>query len=433
MSTDTLFNGERNDRPSKGGQAFRLRDYTPLTPDNFAEMTKKLPRAVRRTLGFVVGLKHGTLAITLPTGERFRIEGETKEPVADLSIHSYAFIGNVLRHGDIGVAESFFEGHWTSSDVTRFLELFCYNEQIIHEQIDGNPVARLLMRFKHWMHRNTKSQARKNIAAHYDLGNRFYESWLDPSMTYSSALFQTGANDLESAQRAKYKALADAADVMAGDHVLEIGCGWGGFAEYLAKERGAYVRGLTISQEQFDFATERMRREGLTDHVDIVFQDYRDESGMFDRIVSVEMFEAVGEAFWATYFEKIKACLKPSGRAGIQTITIRDEYFDHYRRATDFIQQYVFPGGMLPTPTHLKTLGGDAGLDLTKTRIFGRDYARTLKEWRDTFMDRWPEIEAMGFDTRFQRLWRYYLHYCEAGFRAGNIDVRQVVYAHKPS
>ena len=430
MSTDTMAKGGMPEKSRRRDKPLRLIDYTPLTQENFSELTRQLPRAVRRALGFVIGLEHGTLAITLPTGERFRIEGQTKEPVADLEIRSYNFIGNVIRHGDIGVAESFFEGHWTSSDVTRFLELFCYNDRIIHERIDGNPVARVLMRMKHWFHRNTKRQAKRNIAAHYDLGNAFYEEWLDPSMTYSSALFQTGANDLESGQRAKYKALADATGVMAGDHVLEIGCGWGGFAEYLAKERGAYVTGLTISNEQLAYAKARMERQGLTDQVDIVFQDYRDETKTYDRIVSCEMFEAVGEAYWPTYYETLKKCLKPDGKAGLQIITIKDQYFEHYKRATDFIQQYVFPGGMLPTPSHLRDLGKTVGLNLTDERIFGHDYARTLKEWRETFLTKWDTIAPMGFDKRFQRLWSYYLHYCEAGFKAGNIDVRQVVYQH---
>jgi cyclopropane-fatty-acyl-phospholipid synthase len=249
-------------------------------------------------------------------------------------------------------------------------------------------------------------------------------------MTYSSALFQTGANDMQSAQKAKYAALADATGIKSGDRVLEIGCGWGGFAEYLASERGAHVTGLTISHEQYDYARERIANAGLDDKVDIVFRDYRDEDGVYDRIVSVEMFEAVGEAYWPTYFETLKKHLKPGGKAGLQIITIQDRFFEHYRHATDFIQQYVFPGGMLPTPTHLRTLGKDVGLQLDSELIFGRDYARTLKEWRETFMEKWETIEPLGFDQRFQRLWRYYLHYCEAGFNAGNIDVRQVVYAH---
>ena len=422
-----LSSGERD---LAGHGVPNLLDYTPLTPENFAQATRELPRTVRRVLGFVIGLEVGTLAVTLPGGEKFRIEGRRQGPVADLTITSYAFLGEVIRHGDIGVAEAFFEGHWTSSDVTKFLELFCYNEQIIHERIEGNPVARFFMRLKHWLHRNTRGQAKRNISAHYDLGNAFYEAWLDPSMTYSSGLFQRGANDLETAQRHKYAALADATEIVAGDHVLEIGCGWGGFAEYLAKERGAFVTGLTISKQQFDYATERMKRQGLSDQVVIVFQDFRDERGSYDRIVSVEMFEAVGEAYWPTYFETLKKRLRPHGKAGVQVITIKEDYFEHYRRATDFIQQYVFPGGMLPTPTHMKDQAADVGLEVAGDLAFGRDYQRTLKEWRDTFMATWPKLSTMGFDERFQRLWRYYLHYCEAGFSAGNIDVKQIVYRH---
>lgn len=432
MSSETTADTDLPDRPGQNPQTVPLTDYTHLTKKNFSGLTRPLPRAVRRMLGFVIGLEHGTLAISLPSGERFRIEGKTKDPIADIQIHSYDFIGGVIRNGDIGVADGFLDGHWSSTDVTRFLELFCHNAQIIHDRIDSNPIARLVLRVRHWLNRNTKFQAQRNIAAHYDLGNSFYEVWLDPSMTYSSALYQTGAPDLESAQRAKYHALADATGIAAGDTVLEIGCGWGGFAEYLATERGAHVRGLTISQEQVDYATARMERQGLSDQVEIVFQDYRDETGTFDRIVSIEMFEAVGEAFWLGYFEMLNRRLKPGGRAGLQAITIQEQYFEPYRRGTDFIQQCVFPGGMLPTPTHLRDLGTAVGLDLVEERVFGRDYARTLRAWREAFLAKWDIIAPMGFDDRFQRLWRYYLHYCEAGFMAGNIDVRHVVYERGP-
>ncbi|MEM1286742.1 MAG: cyclopropane-fatty-acyl-phospholipid synthase family protein [Pseudomonadota bacterium] len=410
-----------------------LSQFQLLTPDNFATLTKSLPRAMRQILGFAVDIHRGTLAISLPGGERFRVEGSVKDPIADLEITDYAFLASVAKHGDIGIAESFFDEHWTSTDVTRFLELFCYNEHIIHERINGSWAARLIMRLRHLLNTNTKRQAKRNISAHYDLGNAFYEAWLDPSMTYSSALFQTGANDLQSAQTSKYAALADATGIQPGDHVLEIGCGWGAFAEFLAKERGAFVTGLTISNEQFNYATTRIEDAGLTDQVDIKFQDYREEMGLYDAIVSVEMFEAVGEKFWPAYYQTLKKCLKEGGRAGLQIITIQEQFFQHYKRATDFIQQYIFPGGMLPTPTHLRELGDTVDLQLTGERIFGHDYARTLEEWRDRFMSRWDQIAPMGFDDRFQRMWRYYLHYCEAGFRAENIDVRQLVFAHNDS
>ncbi|QBF34006.1 cyclopropane-fatty-acyl-phospholipid synthase family protein [Thalassococcus sp. S3] len=401
-----------------------------LTAENRKALTRHLPAMVRQALGILTTLEYGTLDIALPGGACFRIETSTPQPSADITIRSYDFIAKAIRRGDIGVAEGFMDAEWSSTDLTRFLELFCYNAHLIHERIDSNPIARLMLRFQHWLNRNTKTQARRNIAAHYDLGNPFYELWLDPSMTYSSALYQTGAEDLETAQRAKYAALADAVRVQPGERVLEIGCGWGGFAAYLAKERGAQVTGLTISQEQLEFGRAHIERLGLAGLVDLQLRDYRAEDGKYDRIVSVEMFEAVGEAYWPDFFDMLARCLKPGGRAGLQVITIQEKYFEHYRRGTDFIQHYVFPGGMLPTPTHLRTLGHEAGLDQISERVFGESYARTLSEWRAAFLQNWDEIAPMGFDDRFKRLWLYYFHYCEAGFRAGNIDVRQVIYDH---
>ena len=282
------------------------------------------------------------------------------------------------------------------------------------------------MRF--WLQSNSRRQAKKNISYHYDLGNDFYGLWLDDTMTYSSALFQTGQESLETAQTAKYASMVDEMGAVAGDHVLEIGCGWGGFAEYAAKERGLKVTGLTISREQHDFATARMERLGLSDRVEIKMQDYGDETGQYDGIASIEMFEAVGEKYWPTYFEKVSDCLKPGGKAGLQIITIQDQMFEDYRSGTDFIQRYIFPGGMLPPPGKLAEIGKSLGLDLKDQKIFGQDYARTLLEWRQRFRTAWPQIRPMGFDERFKRLWEFYLHYCEAGFRAGNIDVRQLVY-----
>ena len=247
-------------------------------------------------------------------------------------------------------------------------------------------------------------------------------------MTYSSALYQTGANDLESAQAAKYRALARDTDIGPNDHVLEIGCGWGGFAEFAAREIGCKVTGLTISREQHDFAVERIAKAGLSDKVEIKFQDYREETGKYDRIASIEMFEAVGEKYWPTFFGKVKDCLKPGGTAGMQIITINEGAFDTYRKRPDFIQRYVFPGGMLPTPAILRSLGADHGLSFLRERVFPQDYARTLAEWRQRFWVSWEKIVPLGFDDRFKKLWEFYLHYCEAGFRAEYIDVRQVVY-----
>ncbi len=286
----------------------------------------------------------------------------------------------------------------------------------------------LVQRVRHWLNDNSPKGSRRNISAHYDLGNQFYRHWLDPTMTYSSALFSTGAKDLESAQQAKYRALARDAAIGPDDHVLEIGCGWGGFAEFAAREIGCRVTGLTISREQHDFASARIAAAGLADKVDIQLRDYRDETGRYDRIASIEMFEAVGEKYWPVFFGKLKECLKAGGTAGMQIITINEAAYATYRKRPDFIQRYVFPGGMLPTPAILKSLGAEQGLSFLRERVFAEDYARTLAEWRTRFWASWEKIVPLGFDERFKKLWEFYLHYCEAGFRAEYIDVRQVIY-----
>jgi cyclopropane-fatty-acyl-phospholipid synthase len=292
----------------------------------------------------------------------------------------------------------------------------------------NKPMVRVLQLFRHWLNRNTKTQARRNIHAHYDLGNRFYAAWLDETMTYSSALFDRGSNDLAAAQTRKYEALAEKLELAPGQRVLEIGCGWGGFAEYLARRHGVSVVGLTISQEQYEFGRQRIATAGLTDQVEIRLQDYRDERGVYDRVASIEMIEAVGEKYWPTYFRQIRDRLKPGGIAGIQAITIQDRFYAGYRREMDFIRRYIFPGGMLPSPETLKSLGEGFGLPLIAEKVFGEDYARTLSAWRDRFRAAWPMLVPMGFDERFRRLWEYYLAYCEAGFLSHNIDVRQMVF-----
>jgi cyclopropane-fatty-acyl-phospholipid synthase len=321
------------------------------------------------------------------------------------------------------------DGDWDSPDVTAFLELFVANETLGYQIVKANHLFRAFNAFRHWLNRNTRQKAKQNISAHYDLGNEFYARWLDPSMTYSSALFADGANDLESAQAAKYRALARATGIGADDHVLEIGCGWGGFAEFAAREIGCRVTGLTISREQLEFARERIRRAGLEDRVTLKFQDYRDEEATYDHVVSIEMFEAVGEKYWPGYFSKVHDVLKPGGKAGLQIITINERAFPEYRANPDFIQRYVFPGGMLPTPRILDELSSGHGLQKFAERIFPQDYARTLALWRDRFRESWEHVGPMGFDERFRRMWEFYLHYCEAGFREEFIDVRQVVYS----
>ncbi len=400
-----------------------------LTPENVAAALKGFPLKVQAALRAAVHLPRGTLTITTPDRRVFKVGGRQAGPEAAVVLHNWNLPRRAFAGGTIGLAESYIDGDWESPDVATFLELFVVNEQVGEDLAGGsNWFLNTVQRLRHWLNENTRTRSRRNISAHYDLGNAFYREWLDPTMTYSSALFDEGANDLESAQTAKYRALARNIGITAGSKVLEIGCGWGGFAEYAAREIGAHVTGLTISREQFEYATQRMAKANLSDKVEIKFQDYRDETGKYDHVASIEMFEAVGEKYWPVFFAKVKECLKPSGSAGMQIITINDKSFDRYRKRPDFIQRYVFPGGMLPTPEKLKRLGKDFGLDLYRENVFPQDYARTLAEWRQRFWGSWDRLRHLGFDGRFKKLWEFYLFYCEAGFRSEYIDVRQVFY-----
>ena len=397
-----------------------------IAPETVARLTSDYPFAVRQALLFATCLEMGCLDMRMPDGRTFRVRGALPGPEAIMIIHDLEF-ARTLAQGDIGIAESFLRGQWESPDLTRFLELFCVNQNVIAKLLEGRPLVRLFQMARHWLNRNTRSGSRRNIHAHYDLGNRFYSSWLDGTMTYSSALFDE-TRDLAAGQTRKYSALAEHTQIGPDDHVLEIGCGWGGFAEFAARDIGCRVTGLTISQEQFEFASKRIFEAGLNEKVEIRLQDYRDESGTYDCIASIEMFEAVGEEYWPTYFRQLRERLKPGGRAGLQVITIEESQFPRYRRELDFIRRYVFPGGMLPTGTIMRDLGTRFGLALSAERVFGADYALTLAQWRERFRAAWPGLMPLGFDERFRRLWEYYLAYCEAGFRAGSIDVRQMVF-----
>lgn len=425
----------RRHRESAGGCEMAVKEYKGigdairLDELNFAEIVKGLPAKARMVLSAAMKLPRGSLKVRMPDGRAVLVGGNAPGPDAELVLKNWRLPGRAFSGGTIGVAESYMDGDWESPDVTSFLELFVVNSAV-GERIAGGAswLINTVQRIRHWFNENTRTGSKRNISAHYDLGNAFYRQWLDPSMTYSSALYATGANDLESAQAAKYRALAKDTGIGKKDHVLEIGCGWGGFAEFAAREIGCRVTGLTISREQHDFAKERIQKAGLSDKVDIKLQDYRDETGTYDRIASIEMFEAVGEKYWPVFFGKMKACLRPGGTAGLQIITINEAAYDTYRARPDFIQRYVFPGGMLPTPSILKSLGSDHGLAHLRERVFPDDYARTLAEWRNRFWQSWEKIVPLGFDDRFKKLWEFYLHYCEAGFRASYIDVRQVVY-----
>ncbi|MBX9822020.1 SAM-dependent methyltransferase [Afipia birgiae] len=406
-----------------------MSDLIILTPDNVEASLPDVPKLVQFAFRFVSNLRRGTLDVTLPDGRVVRSGGLEPGPAAQMTIHSYGFAWRLARGGDIGIAEAYLRREWDTPNLTQFLYIFCVNHDLIQTMLGNNPLARFVQLVRHWLNRNTKRQARRNIYAHYDIGNSFYSAWLDPSMTYSSALFEDDTHDLTAAQHNKYRRLAEAINLHPGQKLLEIGCGWGGFAEYAAKNYDARVVGLTISTEQRDFAQRRMQSAGLSDKVEIRFQDYRDERGQYDRIASIEMIEAVGEQFWPHYFTQLRDRLVPGGFAGIQAITIQDKFFNAYRREVDFIQRYVFPGGMLPSPQVLKSLGEKFGVPVIRERIFGEDYAKTLATWRDNFRAAWPNLMPLGFDERFRRLWEYYLAYCEAGFLSGNIDVRQVVFA----
>src|SRR6201991_4941058 len=405
-----------------------MSDLIALTPENVDKELSDLPRLVRLAFGFGSKLRRGTLDVTLPDGRKVRLGGVEPGPAAAMTLANYGFASRLLRSGDIGIAEAYLRGEWDTPDLTQFLYLFCVNHDLIQMMLGDNPLMRFVQIVRHRFNRNTRRQARRNIYAHYDIGNAFYAAWLDPSMTYSSALFEDDTPDLTAAQHNKYRRLAEAIDLQPGQKVLEIGCGWGGFAEYAARNYGANVVGLTISKEQRDFAQKRIQDAGLGDKVEIRLQDYRDERDRYDRIASIEMIEAVGEQFWPKYFSQLRDRLLPGGFAGIQAITIQDNIFQSYRKEVDFIQRYIFPGGMLPSPEILKNLGERFGIPVIRERIFGQDYAKTLATWRNNFRDAWPNLKPLGFDERFRRLWEYYLAYCEAGFLSGNIDVRQIIF-----
>lgn len=370
----------------------------------------------------------GRLTLVLPDGTNRHLSGLTPGHAAILVIRDPRFAARVLKGGDIGFAEGYMAGEWDTPDLPILLETLVNNYDHIRRLFDGNPLMNVVNWLGHRLNRNSRRGSRRNIHAHYDLGNAFYAAWLDPSMTYSSARFDRPGQSLEAAQRAKYAALARLMDLRPGHSVLEVGCGWGGFAEFAAREVGAVVTGITISREQHDHARRRLFEAGLAERADIRLIDYRDVQGRFDRVASIEMFEAVGREYWPTYFQRVHDVLKPGGRAGLQIITIEDALFAEYDARTDFIQKYVFPGGSLPSEARMAPVVGRAGLKQTAIERFGRDYADTLAEWARRFDAGWAEIGRSGaaFDDRFRRLWRFYLAYCEAGFRSGRTDVIQI-------
>ena len=385
-----------------------------------------LPRYFARVFAQVKDLRKGRVDIVLPDGRRFRAEGPEPGYVAEVHIHNPDVFARTVREGDMGFSEAYLDGWWSTPDLMAVMDFMHDDAEHIYDGFPGQALVRFYERVRFWMQRNSKRQARKNISYHYDLGNDFYSLWLDDTMTYSSAIFKTGQESTEAAQIAKYASMIDQMGAKAGDHVLEIGCGWGGFAEYAAKERGIKVTGLTISREQHDYAVARMAKAGLSDMVEIKMQDYRDEKGTYDGIASIEMFEAVGEQYWPVYFKTVRERLKPGKNATLQIITVADARWEAYRNGVDFIQKYIFPGGMLPSPAVLRKQITDAGLDVKDSIEFGKSYALTLRRWHDTFNEKWDQVAALGFDARFKRMWDFYLTSCAATFDSRNCDVTQI-------
>jgi cyclopropane-fatty-acyl-phospholipid synthase len=373
-------------------------------------------------------LHRGKLTINFPSGNAYSLTGsqdkiDGQQFHATWDLNSYRAVRRILRSQSIGFGEAYMEGELDSPDLVQLLELMACNIDELEDSIKDWKVVRAWNRVQHLLRSNTRRGSRKNIAYHYDLGNNFYKLWLDQSMTYSSGIFDEQHQDLISAQENKYRQLAEELELKPHHKVLEIGCGWGGFAEFAARTYGCKIVCLTLSQEQLEWSQKRIQAAGLADLVELRFQDYRDVSGQFDRIVSIEMFEAVGEEHWSNYFEQVRNCLTPDGRAGLQIISIANERYQGYRDQADFIQKYIFPGGMLPSEEKLDAHIAEAGLEKTGQHNFGSSYARTLEIWRREFLSNWDNISHLGYSEKFRRMWEFYFCYCEAGFRRGTIDV----------
>jgi cyclopropane-fatty-acyl-phospholipid synthase len=400
------------------------------TSQNALQLPKRAPAAARTVFKLLQGLRNGSLSISLPDGT-VQTVGDGRGPLVSIRMHNWKPFGAALKSGDIGFAESYLDGDWTTPQLPALLGLLAANRQALDDVIHGSWMGRLVYRIRHLLNRNTKSNSRKNIHAHYDLGNAFYSLWLDDTMNYSSGIFNGNLQqDMQQAQMAKVRRALQMAGVQKGHRVLEIGCGWGALAEKATAEFGAHITGVTLSTEQLAWAQQRLAALDLGSQADLRLQDYRDiADGPYDAICSIEMLEAVGREYWPTYFQSVATLLKPGGRACIQSIVIQDRLFERYIRSTDFIQQYIFPGGCLPCPSEFRREAQAAGLKVVDELAFGRDYAETCRRWRADFLARKDEVLALGFDERFIRIWEFYLAYCEAGFDAGDIDVVQYTLA----
>lgn len=395
----------------------------PFLPD--AEGAGPLPRWFRTFYSVLRRIETGALTIDLQDGRRFRAEGSGPGPEGLIRVQNTDLFARMVRDGETGFGEAYMDGWWTTPDLQAVMDAALLNNETVARGYTGFGLVRAWERLRHRLRANSRRGSRRNIAHHYDLGNDFYGAWLDSTMTYSSALPLKPGETLEAAQARKYDAICDRAGVREGSRVLEIGCGWGGFAEHAIRTRGAHVTGLTLSREQHDYAKKRLFEAGLAERADILMRDYRDEPGRYDAAVSIEMFEAVGERYWPRFFALLRDRLEPGARAGMQVITIAEDLFPSYRKSTDFIQKYIFPGGMLPPVSALHRLSTGAGLALGDLEMFGAGYSQTLRLWRERFNAVRDRISRLGYDARFGRMWNFYLATCAACFRAGTTDVVQ--------
>ena len=369
--------------------------------------------------------KYGSISVYKDNKSIFSFKGELPGPDANIKILKEKCISDFFLRGDLGWAESYVDGNWETSNLTDFLEWGARNFHEFSKYVRGKWFTILYLRLKHHLKKNSRSGSKKNISFHYDLGNSFYEKWLDESMTYSSAMFKDPTDNLHKGQINKYENLANITGVKENDKILEIGCGWGGFSSFLAKKYSANVTAITISKKQYEKAKQKIYEDKLTDKVDVKLLDYRNINGKYDKIVSIEMFEAVGEKYWSKYFDVLKKNLKSDGSIGLQTITIEDKFFQKYKKFPDFIQTYIFPGGMLPSVEEMNKVIISRGLHIKNKKMFGNDYAKTIRIWSESFENSWGCIKSLGFSESFKRLWNYYLGYCEGGFKSGNINVGQ--------
>ena len=372
---------------------------------------------------FLSKIKYGELSVTFPSGSMQSFTGINSSHKADLTINNYKFISKILKRKSVGFAESYMDGDFSSSNLTNLLLLAFRNENHFLENLKSNIFFNIYSKFKHFLNENTKSQSKKNIEYHYDLGNNFYTKWLDKSMTYSSAYFEKENQNLFDAQLNKYHKIAESLNLNENSKVLEIGCGWGGFSSYAAKNFKSKIDAITISKEQYEYASNKIQKEGLGEKVSIKFKDYRDIDTQYSNIASIEMFEAVGKKYWEKYFDIVRNSLLNSGKAVLQIITIDEKRFLNYQNQPDFIQQYIFPGGMLPTKKELLEINNKVGLDFKEIKSFGLSYAKTLNLWNTQFQNSWNDLVKLGFNNRFKRMWEFYLAYCETGFISQSTDV----------